>query len=72
MKSFWKKILFQTTLKSNEEKAKFITSDYKLAKALRELKINTFRNIKDSILICLLYTSPSPRDRTRSRMPSSA
>ena len=25
-------------------------------------------NFKD----CLLYTSPSPRDRTRSRMPSSA
>ena len=24
------------------------------------------------VLICLLYTSPSPRDRTRSRMPSSA
>ena len=23
-------------------------------------------------LACLLYTSPSPRDRTRSRMPSSA
>ena len=22
--------------------------------------------------VCLLYTSPSPRDRTRSRMPSSA
>ena len=22
--------------------------------------------------LCLLYTSPSPRDRTRSRMPSSA
>ena len=34
--------------------------------------------IKDSgkpnhkFIICLLYTSPSPRDRTRSRMPSSA
>ena len=33
---------------------------------------------QDSLLIdknnsaCLLYTSPSPRDRTRSRMPSSA
>ena len=26
----------------------------------------------DSFLSCLLYTSPSPRDRTRSRMPSSA
>ena len=26
----------------------------------------------DVIYGCLLYTSPSPRDRTRSRMPSSA
>ena len=25
-----------------------------------------------TITSCLLYTSPSPRDRTRSRMPSSA
>ena len=30
-------------------------------------------NIDNGIyFICLLYTSPSPRDRTRSRMPSSA
>jgi len=28
--------------------------------------------IKDARGGCLLYTSPSPRDRTRSRMPSSA
>ena len=27
---------------------------------------------QESRLTCLLYTSPSPRDRTRSRMPSSA
>ena len=26
----------------------------------------------DELIDCLLYTSPSPRDRTRSRMPSSA
>ena len=26
----------------------------------------------ESVHTCLLYTSPSPRDRTRSRMPSSA
>ena len=26
----------------------------------------------DRVSVCLLYTSPSPRDRTRSRMPSSA
>ena len=27
---------------------------------------------EDNFPSCLLYTSPSPRDRTRSRMPSSA
>ena len=26
----------------------------------------------ENLYSCLLYTSPSPRDRTRSRMPSSA
>ena len=30
---------------------------------------NNYRENNNS---CLLYTSPSPRDRTRSRMPSSA
>ena len=30
---------------------------------------NVFTGLEKS---CLLYTSPSPRDRTRSRMPSSA
>jgi len=28
--------------------------------------------VKEHPQLCLLYTSPSPRDRTRSRMPSSA
>ena len=28
--------------------------------------------VDDRLVTCLLYTSPSPRDRTRSRMPSSA
>ena len=31
-----------------------------------------FRNSAGESKLCLLYTSPSPRDRTRSRMPSSA
>ena len=34
------------------------------------VETNTFSGT--TIAICLLYTSPSPRDRTRSRMPSSA
>ena len=35
---------------------------------------DALKNLENSIIssFCLLYTSPSPRDRTRSRMPSSA
>ena len=29
-------------------------------------------SVEEMHKVCLLYTSPSPRDRTRSRMPSSA
>ena len=46
-----------------------------LASAL-DAKLITIRESDDGQRIynysCLLYTSPSPRDRTRSRMPSSA
>ena len=34
--------------------------------------IDPSRKEKRTLHACLLYTSPSPRDRTRSRMPSSA
>eukprot|EP00657_Telonema_sp_P-1_P006576 TRINITY_DN25608_c0_g1_i1.p1 TRINITY_DN25608_c0_g1~~TRINITY_DN25608_c0_g1_i1.p1 ORF type:complete len:121 (+),score=48.08 TRINITY_DN25608_c0_g1_i1:88-450(+) len=33
---------------------------------------NVVGNVDAVLDACLLYTSPSPRDRTRSRMPSSA
>ena len=63
-----------------------IVSDYIFDQTLRELKDKDpdniildmvglgYKVIGDKRLhgICLLYTSPSPRDRTRSRMPSSA
>ena len=34
--------------------------------------IEILNNQKSKARICLLYTSPSPRDRQKSRMPSSA
>ena len=37
-----------------------------------DYKILSLNDIKGENGTCLLYTSPSPRDRTRSRMPSSA
>ena len=36
------------------------------------ISIKTIERNKLHILTCLLYTSPSPRDATLSRMPSSA
>ena len=32
----------------------------------------TFNDLQRELNVCLLYTSPSPRDRQKSRMPSSA
>ena len=45
------------------DKANEMLKQLELSRSSEELVINK---------ICLLYTSPSPRDRTRSRMPSSA
>ena len=38
----------------------------------REVARNTVLTQMDRLYNCLLYTSPSPRDRQKSRMPSSA
>jgi len=46
---------------------------YELAETLVDIE-DAFQNwrFRHMYTVCLLYTSPSPRDRTRSRMPSSA
>ena len=41
-------------------------------KALEKLEIINKNENDEYTCICLLYTSPSPRDRQKSRMPSSA
>ena len=38
----------------------------------RQLAAERFRKLWKAFWACLLYTSPSPRDRQKSRMPSSA
>ena len=43
-----------------------------IEKAYTENKINFKKPISCHLYPCLLYTSPSPRDRQKSRMPSSA
>ena len=59
--------------------------DYGLNISSKQVGFSVFKNTTENALykicknfkpknnnLCLLYTSPSPRDRTRSRMPSSA
>ena len=41
------------------------------ARQLVDFELEALKDSSETIS-CLLYTSPSPRDRTRSRMPSSA
>ena len=48
------------------------TAEATLVAGFRRRRDSTLISLKVLLLICLLYTSPSPRDRTRSRMPSSA
>ncbi|CAB5703348.1 Uncharacterised protein [Providencia rettgeri] len=44
----------------------------KINKTQLSLPASKFNSIPKVINTCLLYTSPSPRDRQKSRMPSSA
>ena len=48
--------------------------DLKLSKAKTRIQIglNLTKGLGAGAKLCLLYTSPSPRDRSLSRMPSSA
>ena len=45
----------------------YLINKYKL-----QIYAEHFQEIKHNLMICLLYTSPSPRDKRQSRMPSSA
>ncbi len=65
--------LFVTTTFLSSQSVELITET-----ELREMEIfgkvieSKLQDQVEATRACLLYTSPSPRDRTRSRMPSSA
>ena len=73
-----------THLNSIEDEFEFMSSSFSNAKIqLSDLGTETLGEVSRvapwtalgklwGLYSCLLYTSPSPRDRTRSRMPSSA
>ena len=56
--------LIEMTFEEADEQFKFILNSYDIDASFDGLMYETYG--------CLLYTSPSPRDRQKSRMPSSA
>ena len=72
------KVFFDTDFLKSVRSDNFVSKDYVISAIRHQLVANgalvqDSRESADTIVeACLLYTSPSPRDRTRSRMPSSA
>ena len=50
----------------------FIENNFDVEETNVNQSLSMLSGCIDMVYDCLLYTSPSPRDRTRSRMPSSA
>ena len=65
-----KQALFDVNLDLNEKEVTALIGPSGCGKSTFIRCINRMNDVID--ICCLLYTSPSPRDRTRSRMPSSA
>ena len=72
-------LLSDVTIKGNVIEKEKLMTDAKIEGDVSAEVLQTFEgsSIKGDInssntSICLLYTSPSPRDRQKSRMPSSA
>ena len=64
----------QPEFEQRAQKAQRMMNEEKLDAILltTEPNVRYFSGFLTQFWHCLLYTSPSPRDRTRSRMPSSA
>ena len=66
----------QKKQKQQQQQQLYTKKNYKIEKKNQEIKLYKLVStvLQDTKLInpCLLYTSPSPRDATLSRMPSSA
>ena len=60
----------QKPVNTGKKKVYYISAEFLIGKLLSNNLINL--GLYDDVKNCLLYTSPSPRDSTSSRMPSSA
>ena len=63
---------FAYKLTTDREEANDLLQETSLKALDNEEKYTPDTNFKGWMYTCLLYTSPSPRDKRQSRMPSSA
>ena len=65
-----------TTVEEKKAAGQALNEATSVVSAALQARLAEFRRAERTVQLeaerCLLYTSPSPRDRTRSRMPSSA
>ena len=74
------RLIIDTANGSPKRCLEILNQSINLNKAINDLNWVRLKSWRESLAMifdppsrsCLLYTSPSPRDRTRSRMPSSA
>ena len=62
----------QEHLDNNRYTLEMVRIDDKVREVITKIKLEEAAIAHRQNTVCLLYTSPSPRDRQKSRMPSSA
>ena len=69
---FWGLLLLMSACGEDDYYYPSVKLEFVTVKAGTDGSIQTLIPDNGEALTCLLYTSPSPRDRQKSRMPSSA
>ena len=73
--AYFKKSMFEIEQFKNEETGQMLNTEIMWRNGTFFVKVTNeeeAEELQSTLYICLLYTSPSPRDLSTSRMPSSA
>ena len=65
-------VLKKVIKRSKKYSAHDADNKFNIGDKVKIIESKPISKLKRWVVICLLYTSPSPRDRQKSRMPSSA
>ena len=69
---WWPNQLNLSILHQHDQKSDPMDQDFDYREEFKKLDYDALKKDLNDLMTCLLYTSPSPRDLSTSRMPSSA